>query len=62
MCELIKNIIFDFITREVIHVSHTTEAFLCNYCCRGTAKFITYSEYVFETLGTQHAGPSGRAV
>ena len=31
------------------------EALLRNYCCSGKATFITYSEFVFVTLGFQHA-------
>ena len=42
-------------TRQAMHVLRNIEARSYNYCCRGKAISITYSESVFVALGIQHA-------
>ena len=38
-----------------MYIQRNTEARLCNHCCSGKARHITYSECVFVALGNQNA-------
>jgi len=43
------------LTRQAMYVQRNIEVRPDNHCCKGKAISITYSEYVFVALGTQHA-------
>jgi hypothetical protein len=43
------------LTRRAVCVRHNIEACSCNHCCSGKAIIITYYEWVYVAVVTQHA-------
>jgi hypothetical protein len=50
------------IIRQAMYVESNIQALSCNQICGGKAMSITYYEYVFVELGTQHAQRIGHIV